>query len=764
MKRKVIVILSALSAAFIGFLCIPVPKFETPYSTVVTDESRNLLGARVADDGQWRFPATNCYSYKYIQCVLEYEDKYFFLHPGFNPVSFIDAAVDNIKAGRVLRGGSTITMQVVRLARDGQPRTFGEKVVEVVLAMRLELRYSKKEIFDLYAAHAPFGGNVVGIDAAAWRYFNTTPDRLTWGEAATLAVLPNSPALVNPSKGRSELKKKRDLLLSKLCESKAYVPKRYKNSAFGNDDLELALLEDIPPKPYDMPTLAFHYVSEMEKNHKGENIVSSIDYEIQKKVNGIVKKHYGTNAANGIENIGVYIVDFQEQKTVAYVGNHLGAKDAAMVDMVRAQRSTGSILKPFLYAVSLDEGLLLPTMLLPDIPINLSGYTPQNYTGDFSGAVPADVALQKSLNTPFVQLLKQYSVPKFHHLLQELGLSGIVFNPDHYGFSLILGGAESSLYDIVNTYGAMAAKLYDNESFDSINDRIRIPFSREAISLTFDAMRGLNRPDGQSGWRYFASSRKVAWKTGTSFGFKDAWAVGITGRYAVGVWCGNADGEGRPGLTGIGVAAPVLFDVIDCLDNSPNPDPDLDWMEVEVCAESGMPKSQYCTKTKTVRMPKTEIMTGVCPYHKKVFLDKTHQYRVFADCYDIDNENFEIFFSLPPVMEWFYRKKDPLYRSLPPLMPGCNAGKQEPVMSFIYPEESARLIIPHDIKGERQSIIFEIAHRNPKKRVYWTLNEKSLGVTSDIHQMPIDARSGSYVLRCVDEDGNEVSRSITIKQ
>jgi len=759
MKRKVTVILSILFALFVGFLCIPVPKFESTYSTVVTDSGRHLLGARVAGDGQWRFPATSCYSDKYIRCVLEYEDRYFFLHPGFNPVSLIDAAVDNIKAGRVLRGGSTITMQVVRLSRNGKPRTFKEKLIEVILAMRLEMRYSKTQIFNMYAAHAPFGGNVVGIDAAAWRYFNTTPDRLTWAEAATLAVLPNSPSMVNPSKGRKELKRKRDALLSNICESNVYIPRKIKTSNFCKEDLELALLENIPPKPYELPTLAFHYVCEIEKNHKGENVVSTMNYDIQNKVNEIVKKHYAINCANGIENIGVYIIDFQEQKTVAYIGNYLGAKDAAMVDMIRAHRSTGSILKPFLYAVCLDEGILLPTMLLPDIPINLSGYTPQNYTGEFSGAVPADIALQKSLNTPFVQLLKEYSVPKFHHLLKGLGLSGIVFNPDHYGYSLILGGAEASLFDIVNAYGAMAAKLNDNEAFNNI----KVPFSKEAISLTFDAMRGLNRPNDQSGWQYFASSNKVAWKTGTSFGFKDAWAVGIAGRYVVGIWCGNADGEGRPGLTGIGVAAPVLFDVVNVLDQNFEQNKDLDWMNVEVCEESGMPKSQYCTKTKVLKMPKTEIMTGICPYHKKVFLDETHQYRVFADCYDIDNENFEIYFSLPPVMEWFYKKKDPLYRSMPPVMPGCNAGKQEAIMSFIYPEESATLIIPRDIKGERQSIIFEIAHRNPKKKIYWTLNDTFLGMTVNEHQMPIDTTPGRYVLRCVDEDGNEITRSITIK-
>lgn len=760
MKRRYVIILSVFLAVLVGFLCIPVPRFDSSYSTVLTDADRRLLGARVADDGQWRFPATNCYSDKYMRCVLEYEDKYFFLHPGFNPVSFVDAAIDNIKAGRVLRGGSTISMQVVRLSRNGKPRTFKEKFIEVILAMRLETRYSKTQIFNMYAAHAPFGGNVVGIDAAAWRYFNTTPNRLTWSEAATLAVLPNSPSLVNPSKGREELKRKRNALLSRLCESKVYIPKKYMSETFDSDDLELALLENIPPKPYDLPSLAFHYLCEMEKNHKGENVVSSINYDVQKSVNGIVKKHYELNSTNGIENIGVYIIDYKENTTVAYVGNYLGAKDASMVDMIRAQRSTGSILKPFLYAACLEDGILLPTMLLPDIPINLSGYTPQNYSGEYSGAVPADVALQKSLNTPFVHLLRQYGVPRFHHLLKELRLTGIVFDPDHYGYSLILGGAESSLFDIVNAYGAMARKLYDNEA---VNDT-EAPFSRAAISLTFEAMRGLNRPNEQSGWRYFASSKKVAWKTGTSFGFKDAWAVGVTGRYVIGVWCGNADGEGRPGLTGGSVAAPVLFDVVNILnDDFVKPSENEDGMMVEVCAESGLPKSHYCTETKMVRMPQTEIMTGVCPYHKKIFLDKTHQYRVFADCYDIDNQNFEIYFSLPPVMEWFYRKKDPLYRSLPPVMPGCHAGKQETMMSFIYPEESASLIIPKGIKGDRQSIVFEIAHRDPKKHVFWTLNEKYLGMTSNIHQMPINSEPGSYVLRCVDDDGNEITRKITIQ-
>lgn len=763
--KKITIISGILLVLFLGFLCIPVPHFEVPYSTVLVAKEGQLLGARIADDGQWRFPATNSYSHKYLQCVLEFEDKYFFLHPGFNPVSFISAARDNIKAGKIVRGGSTLSMQVVRLARKNKPRTFLEKFIEIILAIRLELRYSKTDIFNLYAAHAPFGGNVVGIDAAAWRYFNTTPDRLTWSEAATLAVLPNSPSLISPSKGRVTLKNKRNKLLLNLCESKVYLPKKYRDMKFSSDDYELSLLEGIPPKPYDLPTIAYHYLSDIEKENKEKYNVSDIDYDLQKYVNEVVKKYHDINSANGIENLAVYIIDYQKQEIVSYVGNYIFAKNAAMVDMIKAQRSTGSILKPYLYSACLDEGLLLPTMVLPDIPMNFSGYTPKNYSGNYSGVVPVNVALQKSLNTPFVYLLRKYSVQKFHGLLKGIGLSGIVYPPDHYGFSLILGGAEASLFDIVNAYGMMGLKLSGKETSKRINKNIDIPYSKAAISLTFDAMQYLNRPNEEAGWKYFNSSHRVAWKTGTSFGFKDAWAVGITKRYVVGIWCGNADGEGRPGLTGLNVAAPVMFEILSKLNDDYEHVElsDEESMEVEVCSISGMPISQYCPSAKKVKMPKTEIMTGVCPYHKKVFLDKTHRYRVFADCYSIDNEDYEIYYSLPPVMEWFYKKTNPLYRSMPPVMPGCHPDKSETVMSFIYPDVSSSLVIPIGIKGNKQTVIFELAHRNPAKAVFWTLNDKYLGKTVNNHQMPIETKPGDYILRCVDEDGNEITRKISFE-
>ncbi len=765
-KRRLLIVGSVILGLFLLFLCIPVPRFDDPYSTVLTAKDGELLGARIAEDGQWRFPATNNYSDKYFACVLEYEDQQFFRHIGFNPVAFVEAIVENFKAGEVVRGGSTISMQVVRLARKNKPRTYREKLLEVILALRLELHYSKRSILNLYAAYAPFGGNVVGIDAAAWRYFHTTPDQLTWTEAATLAVLPNAPSMIHPGRARERLLEKRNTLLLRMTHPRYYHPRRVNFPELDEDDYELALMEQLPDKPYEMPMWAYHYLMNEEHTHKGERITSDIDLALQKTVTDLMTRHYQVNRLNEIENAAVYVVNYLTGEKVAYVGNIMESKDAAMVDMVRAQRSTGSILKPFLFAAMLDEGTLLPTMLLPDVPMSLSGFTPKNYSGQYWGAVPANVALQHSLNAPFVHLLKQYGHQKFHGLLKRLGLSGVVFDSDHYGLSLIVGGAEASLFDLVNAYAAMGQKLAAtvNESFDGTVPEDTSPFSVDAIAITFDVMKGLTRPSSQIGWSGFSSSKQVAWKTGTSFGFRDAWAIGLTDQYVIGVWVGNANGEGRPGLTGVGAAAPLLFDVAGALKDSytyPASTPSA--IEVEVCSVTGYPDTDLCPSTTKVKMPNVELKMGVCPYHKKIFLDSTRQYQVLPDCYPVDQKCYENYFVFPPVMEWFYRRHSARYRALPAMYPSCATAHPDDIMDFVYPKSDARVTIPIGIRGDRQQVIFEIAHRDPKKTIYWSLNDVFLGTTHLNHQMPIDVEKGEYHLRCVDEDGVELNRKIEVK-
>ncbi len=760
--KKLSITTGVLLLLFVVFLCIPVPHFDNTYSTVITAADGQLLGARVAADGQWRFPATNTYSKKYVTCLLEYEDQQFYHHIGFNPVAFVKAFIANRKAGHIVRGGSTITMQVVRLARDDRERTYWEKLVEVVLAVRMELHYSKNEILDLYAAHAPFGGNVVGIDAAAWRYFHTTPDRLTWSEAATLAVLPNSPALIHPGRSREQLYAKRNALLQRLGNPEARIPNRKQLPKPDEDDIDLAIDEDLPQQPYDMPMDAYHYLVKMEKEKPGQWCQTTIDYTLQRAVTDILNRHYSNNSLNHIENAAVYVLDYLDNEIKAYIGNNMCAKNAAMVDMVQAQRSTGSTLKPFLFAAMLDDGSLMPDMIVPDIPYTISGFTPRNYSGQYLGAVPASKALQYSLNTPFVILLRDYGVPRFLNLLKSLKLSGLVFDSDHYGLSLILGGGEASLFDITNAYGQMGRRLASalNEDFDGDGE---VPFSTTAVWQTLNVMTGLTRPESEIGWGGFSSSKRVAWKTGTSFGFKDAWAIGLTDRYVVGVWVGNSDGEGRPGLTGTSVAAPIMFEVVGKLQGSfTYTEVPADAVEVEVCAESGYPCSEVCPRKMKAYLPDVENKTGVCPYHKKIYLDKSRQYRVQPDCYDIDQKCYDVYLILPPVMEWFYKQHSPLYRPLPAFYPGCGNSAGDDVMSFIYPKDDARVTIPIGIKGDRQQVVFEIAHRNPQKTVYWSIGNKFLGETKRNHQMPIDVEKGTYDLRCVDEDGVELRRRIVV--
>ncbi|MDQ2658285.1 MAG: penicillin-binding protein 1C, partial [Bacteroidota bacterium] len=560
---------------------LPSRIFDKPYSTVLEARNGQLLSASIAADGQWRFPQDDSIPERFAQALITFEDKRFYYHPGVDPLSLGRAMIRNVRAGKIVSGGSTITMQVIRLSRDGEPRNIFQKCIEIILATRLELSYSKNEILSLYASHAPFGGNVVGLDAACWRYFGRHPDNLSWGEAALLAVLPNAPSLIHPGKNREVLKAKRDKLLEKL-------------SAQGKiDSLTCALgqQEPIPENPQPLPRLSRHLLERIKKEgFGGKKLTSTIDYALQQRVEESLQRHHERLKANQIYNGAVLVLDVQTGEVVAYAGNvaSSGGRRGEEVDIITAPRSTGSILKPFLYAASLDEGLILPRTLLPDIPILMNGFSPQNFSREYDGAVPASEALIRSLNVPSVFLLKDYRYEKFYTLLKNMGLTTLRNGPEHYGLSLILGGAEGTLWDITGMYASMARTLDNYFEHPGRSRYVRKDFhapvyvrtqtsethlereqtswlSASSIYLTFETLKELYRPAEETGWRFFNTSKKIAWKTGTSFGFRDGWAVGVNGDYAVGVWIGNADGEGRSGLTGTSAAAPLLFDIFSLL-------------------------------------------------------------------------------------------------------------------------------------------------------------------------------------------------------
>ncbi len=773
-KYKIWVVSTILTTILVAYyFSLPEPLFKNDYATVLNDNNQNLLGASISDDGQWRFPPVDSLPEKYKQALIFFEDQYFYKHPGFNPFSFVRAATQNYKAGDVVSGGSSITMQVIRLSRQGKSRTYLEKIIEIILATRLELRYSKDEILNIYASHAPFGGNIVGINAASWRYFDRNPEELSWGEACLLAVLPNSPALIHPGRNRNQLIAKRNRLIDRMTAK----------GIINELTSDLAKSEPVPSHPEQLPDIARHLlVKSIKDGYKYEILNSTIDRNIQGRVDQIINRHGQKLKANEIHNAAAIVIEVSTGNTLAYVGNlkNEGEAHSSYVDLIQAKRSTGSILKPFLYAAMLDEGLLLPKTLIPDIPTILDGFAPKNFSETFDGAVPADRALARSLNVPAVYMLKEYSYDKFHKKLLDLGLTSIQKPASHYGLSLILGGAEASLWELTGIYASMARTLtnyfiypeplrYNQNDFhppvytNNLSGKAKMAshstIDAGALWLTFNAMLDVNRPDEESSWKLFSSSQKIAWKTGTSFGFRDAWAIGITPEYVVGVWVGNANGEGRPGLTGTDAAAPILFEIFGFLPKRPSwfSTPFSDLKPVRVCGLSGYIASEICTPSDSIWVCKNGSASSVCSYHQLLHMDQTETYRVASDCEPISRMKHVSWFVLPPAMEWYYKNKNSGYRILPPLRADC-AGAEAKVssMQLIYPRNYAKIYVPRELDGTKGKSVFEIAHRSSSAEVYWHLDDHYLGVTKRHHQMGIQPDPGPHLLTWVDDRGESM--------
>lgn len=761
--------MAMLALFFLGGFFVPRPLFNASYSTVVESSNGDLLGARISDDEQWRFPAVDSIPRKYELCVLQFEDKHFYHHPGVNLVSIARAVVQNIKARKVVSGGSTITMQVSRMARGNKTRNLKNKLIEMFWALHIELRYSKAEILNLYASHAPFGGNVVGIDAASWRYFARDSEQLSWAESATLAVLPNAPSLIYPGRMDDQLKQKRDRLLQKLLN----------NGVIDSMTCELAIAEPLPEKVNALPNAAYHFTELVNESKSGQRTHSTINGLIQKRVTQVVRKHQSRLKANFINNVAVVVAEIPSKKVRAYVGNTFATDSlnhGNFVDIVQSPRSTGSILKPFLYCKMMDEGMLLPSMLVPDIPIRFGGFTPMNFDRQYNGAVPAEEALARSLNIPAVHLLREFGVAPFHSFLKQTGMSTLNQAPDYYGLSLILGGAEVKLWDLAGMYASLATILdtYNNKDgmyfakpFSPLiweengntteTSELEQPAVRAAsIYSTFKALLEVTRPDSETGWEQFARSKKIAWKTGTSFGFRDAWAVGVTPKYVVAVWVGNADGEGRAGLTGVSAAAPVMFDVFSTL-------PDTRWFEapleemdsIDVCRESGFLPGENCDHRKTILVPKGNKI-NVCPWHQRIHLNAEQTHRVNANCYPVSKMVHKNWFVLPPAMEYYYKRENVLYSTLPPLLPGCTENQQQ--LDFIYPREWNRIFIPVELDGTKGKLIVELAHRLINVDVYWYLDDNFLGITKSIHQFELRPEPGWHTITVSDNLGNLLTK------
>lgn len=757
MRKTIKWIVWGIIGVFLLYLLIPLPNplFNADYSLVVKDENGKDLRIFLNQKEQWCLPPEDSIviPIKLEQSVITYEDRYFKWHPGVNPVSITRALYQNISEKRIVSGASTITMQVARL-RKKQKRTYSQKIIEMFLAVKIDLHYSKDEILKLYLNHAPYGGNIIGYRTASRRYFDKEPNQLSWAEAATLTVLPNAPGLVSPSANKGTLKKKRNKLLEKL----------YISGKINKEVYELAILEPIPDKEYRFKILAPHLTQEIKFSNPNDKIVNTtIDYKLQSYIEQLTRSYIAYQRNLGITNGAVLVTETQTGKVKAYVGSQgfFDFEGLGQVNGIIAPRSSGSVLKPFLYALSIDEGIIIPQTLIKDVPSYFDAFAPNNADEKFNGIVTSKDALIRSLNVPAVRLLNTYGVYRFYSFLKNAGTSTLFRTAEDYGLPLIIGGAEITVWDISMLFRGLANNGIFSPNYYLKLDSAKVENSPQLISpgacyLTLEMMKELKRPGAEYYWEQYQNQKPIAWKTGTSYGHKDAWAVGVSPQWTIAVWIGNFEGEGNKNLSGAGSAGPLMFEIFNYLPH----DPQKKWFEkVEmnfkdaiICKETGFLAGEYCDNRDTVDVPMFMNPLRLCPFHHNVFVDKEEKNEVCSYCWEPGYHEKHIL-SYPADVEYYLRKRGQIIEQIPEHKPGCNHLTSINQIEFLYPTDSSLIQIPRDFDEQYQKIISKIAHKNPSKKVYWYLDDFYLGSTVNNHSRAIDLDIGWHLIMVMDEEG-----------
>ena len=762
-KKAIYFILSVGIIGFLTYLVIPMdPGSYRNYSQVILARDSSFLRVYLNQEEQWCLPPSlqEVIPDKLRIAVIEYEDQYFYYHPGINPVAIFRAAYLNIKRKKIVSGGSTISMQLARM-RNNQERSFINKLKETFVAFKYEFHYSKDEILAEYLSHAPYGSNVRGYLAASHRFFGKKPHQLTWGEAATLAVLPNAPGLIFPSKNGKALKNKRDQLLLILKERKI----------IDNETYELSLLEQVPDEIIPFPLAAPHLTDHIHQENQIDIVRTTIDPNIQYETNFFVHQHANYLKQLGIQNVSALVINNKTSEVISYVGSqdYDDLENAGRVDGIRSNRSSGSILKPYLYALAIDEGLILPQTLIRDVPTYYNSFSPNNASEEFSGIVPAHEALVHSLNVPAVRLLNAYGVNKFYNMLKEAGVSSLFRNSDEYGLPLILGGAEVSPWDMAKLYSGMANGgkfgdiTYLSKSNTSYQNQL---ISQVASYQILTELKELVRPGLEFYWKKYGSQKPIAWKTGTSYGHKDAWAVGVTPEWTIVVWAGNFTGQSNKSLSGMKSAGPLLFNLLNALPKKETTtwfEPDeVNTVKVKICKQTGFYAGIDCKNALMVDAPIGMKPLEICPYHRSTHID--HQgYAVCSHCWT-HAKTRKSYLSYSPDVNYYLKKSGKVPETTPEHNPNCPTRQEHDVLQIIYPVGYSNIFVPKDFDGSHEPIVSRFATRHPDREIFWYLDDQLLGSTTHQTTWPLKLKAGEHRLMVQDEEGNkdQVEFSVTL--
>ncbi|MER2998190.1 penicillin-binding protein 1C [Pontibacter populi] len=730
------------------------------YSPVITASDGSVINAFLSSDDKWRMQLEPDEIIPVLkQAVLLKEDRYFYYHPGVNPAAIVRAAFNNLTTGKTTSGASTITMQVARLLYP-KDRTYRNKLIELFRAGQLEWNYSKDEILQLYLNLVPYGGNIEGVKAASILYFHQSPKQLSLAQAVTLTVIPNKPSSLRIGEQNARIVDFRNKWLRYYKQEQAFPETAIQDAL--NEPLEATRLE--------APKVAPHFAYRMFRKYKSQPIIkTTLNRQVQEKVEQLAYNYMQRLRYQNIHNAAVLVINNQTKVVEAYLGSADFSEVAhsGQVDGVRAIRSPGSTLKPFLYAAAFDRGLITPKTIISDVPIDYAGYRPQNYFGNYSGNVTIEHALATSLNVPAVKLLDQVGVHSFVQKLQQADFSEMKAEGDQLGLSLILGGCGVKLEELTALYAAFANQgNYSPIRWLQHDSTIvtRQVFSPASSFMINQILTQLLRPDLPHNAQNSSHLPKIAWKTGTSYGRKDAWSIGYNKNYTVGVWVGNFSGEGVPELNGTDSATPLLFDIFNAIDyNSSNSwfSPPKTIGNRAVCTESGKPGNTFCNDQVMDTFIPGISPVAKCSHLKKVPVSENGKYAFCTTCQPQSGVTLKWYPNYAPEILTFFDSEHIPYQRIPAHNPNCSRIFHDFAPVITSPTAEMEYILEQE---ERQKLMLHCNAHNEVKQVHWYINDKFVKTAAANENVFFEPeKAGKYKISCTDDQGRNTNSYISVQ-
>lgn len=756
--------LKQLGIGFLGLILLffflnlvfPLPD-KVEYSTLVTDNKGELINASLTKDDKWRMKTElDEISPLLRKTIIAKEDKYFYSHPGVNPFAVSRAFFKNILRLKRTSGASTITMQVARALEPGK-RNIWSKIRESFRAFQLEWKYDKDEILQLYLNLIPYGGNIEGVKAAALLYFKKNPDHLSLAEITALSIIPNRPSSLIIGKNNDRIVTERNRWLQKFAEDKVFTKKEIEDAL----EEPLAATRGIAPRY--IPHLSYKL-----RNQGSHLIKTTINLNTQLKTEKIVEDYIRAQRLKNIKNAAVVIIDNKTNKVITYLGssNFNDTTDGGQVNGANAVRQPGSTIKPLLYAMCFDEGLLTPKTIMTDVPVNYEGYAPENYDKKFNGYVTTEYALEHSLNIPAVKSLKLLGHEKLIQKLANCNFKQIQKDQRKLGLSMILGGCGTTLEELTGLFAAFANNgIYTPPSFlqaDNFHQRTTV-ISPAANYMINEILSKVNRPDFPLNWTATERMPKIAWKTGTSYGRRDAWSIGYNKNYTVGIWVGNFSGVGVADLSGANIATPLLFKIFNTIDY----DNDKEWFSQpkdcdirQVCSETGLSPSPDCNSLVTDYFIPLISSTKVCNNRQEIMISPDEKVSYCKSCAPEAGYKKKWYKIVDPDMQAWFEDNGISYQKIPTHNPDCEMIFKGNAPVIISPVNGTEYLIN---KKDREPLQLVSKTANDVSKVYWYINNKFYKSCNAGEKQFFIPDEGPVKISCTDDKGRNRDIKITVK-